>query len=118
APAPPAPAAAAKRAETATSFAVLVLAETVSASPLRLPAVSADGPQAMPRAAGFDGSSQGGAPRPGPQVVSWSRSGERRQAERRRRAQPTPFPDRRLSRSAYEKVFLKLVSGRRLRIGR
>ena len=28
-----------------------------------------------------------------------------------------PFPDRRLSRSAYEQVFLKLVSGGRLRIG-
>ena len=29
-----------------------------------------------------------------------------------------PFPDRRLSRSAYEQVFLKLVAGERLRIGR
>jgi hypothetical protein len=27
---------------------------------------------------------------------------------------PVPFPDRRLTRSAYEKVFLKLVSGGRL----
>ena len=30
---------------------------------------------------------------------------------------PVPFPDRRLTRSAYEQVFLKLVSGGRLRIG-
>lgn len=43
---------------------------------------------------------------------------ERRTSERRTAAQPTPFPDRRLTRSAYEKVFLKLVSGGRLRIGR
>jgi hypothetical protein len=42
----------------------------------------------------------------------------RRTSERRTRLQPTPFPDRRLTRSAYEKVFLKLVSGGRLRIGR
>ena len=28
-----------------------------------------------------------------------------------------PFPDRRLTRSAYEQVFLKLVSGGRLRVG-
>jgi hypothetical protein len=43
---------------------------------------------------------------------------ERRQRERRRRQEPVPFPDRRLSRSAYEQVFLKLVAGERLRIGR
>jgi hypothetical protein len=43
---------------------------------------------------------------------------DRRQRERRRRADPIPFPDRRLTRSAYEQVFLKLVSGERLRIGR
>jgi hypothetical protein len=43
---------------------------------------------------------------------------ERRQRERRRRQDPVPFPDRRLSRSAYEQVFLKLVAGERLRIGR
>ena len=43
---------------------------------------------------------------------------ERRKAERRAQAVPTPFPDRRLTRSAYERVFLKLVSGGRLRIGR
>ncbi len=29
-----------------------------------------------------------------------------------------PFPDRRLTRSAYEQVFLRLVSGERLRVGR
>jgi hypothetical protein len=43
---------------------------------------------------------------------------ERRRAQRRISGDPTPFPDRRLTRSAYEKVFLKLVSGGRLRIGR
>jgi hypothetical protein len=36
---------------------------------------------------------------------------ERRKDERRKRAAPIPFPDRRLTRSAYEKVFLRLVSG-------
>jgi hypothetical protein len=45
------------------------------------------------------------------------RAVERRRQERRRRQVPVPFPDRRLTRSAYEKVFLKLVSGGRLRIG-
>jgi hypothetical protein len=43
---------------------------------------------------------------------------ERRRTERRAQRVPIPFPDRRLSRSAYERVFLKLVSGGRLRIGR
>jgi len=44
--------------------------------------------------------------------------GERRQnADRRRRAFAIPFPDRRLTRSAYEQVFLKLVSGGRLKVG-
>jgi hypothetical protein len=43
---------------------------------------------------------------------------ERRKSERRAQAAPIPFPDRRLTRSAYERVFLKLVSGGRLRIGR
>jgi hypothetical protein len=43
---------------------------------------------------------------------------EKRTGQRRAALQPTPFPDRRLTRSAYEKVFLKLVSGGRLRIGR
>jgi hypothetical protein len=42
---------------------------------------------------------------------------ERRRRERRAMEMPTPFPDRRLTRSAYEQVFLKLVSGGRLRIG-
>ncbi|HEX7809772.1 MAG TPA: hypothetical protein VF608_13640, partial [Thermoanaerobaculia bacterium] len=41
----------------------------------------------------------------------------RRAAERRRNSFAIPFPDRRLSRSAYEQVFLKLVSGGRLRMG-
>lgn len=41
----------------------------------------------------------------------------RRAADRRRSVYATPFPDRRLTRSAYEQVFLKLVSGSRLRWG-
>jgi hypothetical protein len=41
----------------------------------------------------------------------------RRNAERRARSYAIPFPDRRLTRSAYEQVFLKLVSGGRLRLG-
>ncbi|HET7436774.1 MAG TPA: hypothetical protein VFN10_18840 [Thermoanaerobaculia bacterium] len=40
----------------------------------------------------------------------------RRKTERRRNAYTTPFPDRRLTRSAYEQVFLKLVSGGRLKV--
>jgi hypothetical protein len=46
-----------------------------------------------------------------------ARALERRKRERRSRRVPVPFPDRRLTRSAYEQVFLKLVSGGRLRIG-
>jgi len=45
------------------------------------------------------------------------RAVERRRTERRSLQMPVPFPDRRLTRSAYEQVFLKLVSGGRLRIG-
>ena len=41
----------------------------------------------------------------------------RRQRDRRRKNYAIPFPDRRLTRSAYEQVFLKLVSGGRLRVG-
>jgi hypothetical protein len=41
----------------------------------------------------------------------------RRSNERRRNQYAVPFPDRRLTRSAYEQVFLKLVSGGRLRVG-
>jgi hypothetical protein len=41
----------------------------------------------------------------------------RRRGERRRKNYAIPFPDRRLTRSAYEQVFLKLVSGGRLRVG-
>jgi hypothetical protein len=41
---------------------------------------------------------------------------ERRQADRRHSRKAIPFPDRRLTRSAYEQVFLKLVSGGRLRV--
>jgi hypothetical protein len=44
--------------------------------------------------------------------------GERRRAsERRKKSYNTPFPDRRLTRSAYEQVFLRLVSGGKLRMG-
>ncbi|HUP49917.1 MAG TPA: hypothetical protein VNA04_14110 [Thermoanaerobaculia bacterium] len=42
----------------------------------------------------------------------------RKKAGRRKNDYATPFPDRRLTRSAYEQVFLKLVSGGRLRVGR
>jgi hypothetical protein len=41
----------------------------------------------------------------------------RRKSDRRKRSYAIPFPDRRLTRSAYEQVFLKLVSGGRLRMG-
>ena len=41
----------------------------------------------------------------------------RKRAERRKNAYAVPYPDRRLTRSAYEQVFLKLVSGSRLRRG-
>jgi len=42
---------------------------------------------------------------------------ERRRRDRRRMQYAIPFPDRRLTRSAYEQVFLKLVSGGHLRVG-
>ena len=41
----------------------------------------------------------------------------RRAGDRRRKTYAIPFPDRRLTRSAYEQVFLKLVSGGQLRVG-
>ena len=41
----------------------------------------------------------------------------RNETDRRRSVYATPFPDRRLTRSAYEQVFLKLVSGGKLRVG-
>jgi hypothetical protein len=41
----------------------------------------------------------------------------RRASDRRKIAFNTPFPDRRLTRSAYEQVFLRLVSGGKLRMG-
>jgi len=41
----------------------------------------------------------------------------RRSGERRTSSYKTPFPDRRLTRSAYEQVFLRLVSGGKLRMG-
>lgn len=41
----------------------------------------------------------------------------RKNGDRRRQQYAVPFPDRRLTRSAYEQVFLKLVSGGRLRLG-
>jgi hypothetical protein len=45
------------------------------------------------------------------------RRDRRRVADRRRKSFAIPFPDRRLTRSAYEQVFLKLVSGGKLRVG-
>ncbi len=45
------------------------------------------------------------------------RKERRRNAERRSHSYAIPFPDRRLTRSAYEQVFLKLVSGSSLRLG-
>ncbi|HEX9164052.1 MAG TPA: hypothetical protein VF980_20280 [Thermoanaerobaculia bacterium] len=42
----------------------------------------------------------------------------RKRSERRKNSYAVPFPDRRLTRSAYEQVFLKLVSGGRLRMGK
>jgi hypothetical protein len=43
---------------------------------------------------------------------------ERRRTRRRYTDRVVPFPDARLTRSTYEQVFLKLVSGERLKIGR
>ena len=43
--------------------------------------------------------------------------GRRKRSDRRRNQYAIPFPDRRLTRSAYEQVFLKLVSGGRLKLG-
>jgi hypothetical protein len=43
---------------------------------------------------------------------------ERRRTERRKNSYTIPFNDRRLTRSAYEQVFLKLVSGGRLKVGK
>ncbi|HEX7150114.1 MAG TPA: hypothetical protein VF618_01410 [Thermoanaerobaculia bacterium] len=42
----------------------------------------------------------------------------RRRNDRRKTNYVIPFPDRRLTRSAYEQVFLKLVSGGRLKMGK
>lgn len=51
-------------------------------------------------------------------MSSNGRRRERRRAgERRKVSYNTPFPDRRLTRSAYEQVFLRLVSGGKLRMG-
>jgi hypothetical protein len=41
----------------------------------------------------------------------------RKKSDRRKQHFAVPFPDRRLTRSAYEQVFLKLVSGGQLRMG-
>ncbi len=60
------------------------------------------------RAVSLLGNSEGGA------RLSTER---RRGKERRKNLFAIPFPDRRLTRSAYEQVFLKLVSGGRLRLG-
>lgn len=42
---------------------------------------------------------------------------DRRARERRKRKKAIPFPDRRLTRSAYERVFLMLVSGKTIDVG-
>ncbi len=44
------------------------------------------------------------------------RTDRRKRGERRRQVYAIPFPDRRLTRSAYEQVFLKIVSGSHLRM--
>jgi hypothetical protein len=72
--------------------------------------VEAAAPRPAPAAPAARGPRNEAAPR--------RRTAQRRAAERRTRKDPIPFPDRRLTRSAYEQVFLKLVSGGRLRIGR
>ncbi|MEO8032797.1 MAG: hypothetical protein ABI837_00050 [Acidobacteriota bacterium] len=54
--------------------------------------------------------------RRGGALLSASAERERRRKERRKQSYAIPFPDRRLTRSAYEQVFLKLVSGSRLRL--
>jgi len=57
--------------------------------------------------------------RRGTSLLSQKPPRERRKAaERRKSVYSTPFPDRRLTRSAYEQVFLKLVSGSRLKVGK
>jgi hypothetical protein len=56
--------------------------------------------------------------RRGTSLIEKKTAADRRRAERRKRNYATPFPDRRLTRSAYEQVFLKLVSGSRLRMGK
>jgi hypothetical protein len=56
--------------------------------------------------------------RRGTSLLPLTAARERRRARDRRRNQyAIPFPDRRLTRSAYEQVFLKLVSGGRLALG-
>jgi hypothetical protein len=82
----------------------------------RRPAV----PEVAPRRGNGSGRARPAAPQP-PATLAVGRrapSPDRRQRERRGRQDPIPFPDRRLTRSAYEQVFLKLVSGDRLLIGR
>lgn len=57
--------------------------------------------------------------RRGPSLMNGKTAKERRKrTERRKNTYAVPFPDRRLTRSAYEQVFLKLVSGGRLRMGK
>jgi hypothetical protein len=81
------------------------------------PAEPADVPPKTPRRASR--TAPAAAPKtPRADAAPRRRTAQRRGAERRSRKDPIPFPDRRLTRSAYEQVFLKLVSGGRLRIGR
>ncbi len=56
--------------------------------------------------------------RRGTSLLSQKPPRERRRMERRKTTYTIPFNDRRLTRSAYEQVFLKLVSGGRLKVGK
>jgi hypothetical protein len=56
--------------------------------------------------------------RRGSSLIEKKTAADRRRVERRKRTYTVPFPDRRLTRSAYEQVFLKLVSGSRLKMGK
>jgi len=92
-------------------------AETVGEGVKPFPPPARPRPVAPPPAGGSAGKESAPGP-PAAAVRRRSPAPERRRRERRARQDPVPFPDRRLTRSAYEQVFLKLVSGERLRIGR
>jgi hypothetical protein len=96
----------------------LVVSPAMEACAPRGPAPAADGNyrgydrrDGLPGALAASGSDDAVERRRRPKVLEKRGNGDRRTAMK-----PVPFPDRRLSRSAYEQVFLKLVSGHRLRI--